>query len=148
MKNIKQIRLIQNALTKEKEKHLIELSKLAQSIDKKISTISRMIVYQNEYTNTEHLRLSRSIPALTKNLYAFSEKMTDLIKQAEAEVLIMQKSKESILQSIEKIDNKMKLMDLFEDKAKMKALLSAEKQEQVMMDDLASIKHTRGEEYE
>jgi len=148
MKDLNQIQLIQTALTKEKEKHLHELAIVVKNIEKKMLTISRMVVYQNEYVNADNLQLSKSIPSLTKNLYAFSEKITDLIQQAECEVLNMQKTKETILQSIEKVDNKIKLMNVFEEKAKREVFLKTERQEQTIADDLASLKYAKGEKYE
>ncbi len=148
MKNLHQIQLIQTALTKEKEKYLHELEIVSKNIEKKMMTISRMVVYQNEYINIDNLKLSKSIPSLTKNLYAFSGKIADLIQQAEIEVVHMQKTKKTILRSIEQVDNKVKLMNVFEEKAKRELFLKMEIQEQTLADDLASIKYARGEEYE
>jgi len=148
MKNLNQIQVIQNALSKEKEKYFHELTNVLKNIEKKMMTISRMIVYQNEYANTDNLKLSKSIPSLTKNLYAFSGKIADLIQKAEIEIVNMKKTKETILQSIEQLENKKKLMNIFEEKAKKEIFLQAEKQEQAIADDLVSMKHAGGDSYE
>ena len=148
MKNLSQIQVIQTALTKEKEKHLHELAIVVKNIDKKMTMINRMVVYQNEYVNSDNLKISKSIPSLIKNLYAFSGKMDDLIKKAEIEIVEMQKTKEAILTTIEQVDNKIKVMNIFEESAKKEAFLKAEKREQAMADDLVSIKHVGGESYE
>lgn len=148
MKDIKQIHTIHAALSKEKEKFMAELAKINQMIDNKLLNIQRMTIYQKEYGNTEYLKLSKVIPSLSKNLEAFSGKISDMIQQGEKDVDMLKNSRKTILQTIEKIDNKIRLMDLFADKARIETMLLSERREQVTMDDLASLKHVRGEEYE
>lgn len=144
MRDIRQIQLISKALIKEKEKNLHELAKINLSIEKKIATITKMEIYQKEYANSENLTLSRCVPALNKNLYLFSKTIADVIYQAEIEVINMKKIRASLLSSIEEIDNKINLMNVFDDRIKREAQTKADKLEQTGLDDLSSIRHIRG----
>ena len=148
MKNIKQIELIQKALAKEKDKHISDLAKLVKYIDNKIENIRRMTMYQNEYDHSENLQLTKSVPVLNKNLCVFSGKISEMIVQTEIELAGLERSKLSLLQLIEKVENKIRIMDIFEDRARLEAFMQADRQEQNMIDDLTSIKHTQGNEYE
>ncbi|MEO8400366.1 MAG: hypothetical protein ABI597_01045 [Gammaproteobacteria bacterium] len=145
MNNSRQIALISTMLGKERECYLFELSKVISFMEKKIATIKKMISYQNDYYTSEHLQLSRSVPALNKNLNAFSRKMTDVIQQAEQELVQLQKNKDKILSSIEDVDNKIRLMNLFADRVKLQAMLQTERREQSEQDELTSRERLRGE---
>lgn len=147
MKNIHQIQLIKQALVKDKKKYSFELSKIINSIEKKSYSILRMVSYQKEYSNSKNLQLTRRTPALNKNLSAFSNKISDVIIQAETELKNMQNTRDSILHTIAEINKKIDLMDVFEDRSNQLALKKQEKIEQTMLDDLVSTKHLR-DDYE
>ncbi len=144
MRDIRQIQLISSALKKDKDKYLHELSKINATIDKKRAIITKMQTYQNEYSNSENLQLSRSVPALNKNLHLFSKTIFDVIYQAEAEIVTIKKIRDALLKSIDAIDNKIKLMNVFNDRIKLELQEKEEKLEQAVLDDLSSTRHMRG----
>lgn len=145
MKNIHQVQLIKEALTKEKKKHSLELTKINNSIEKKSYSILRMVAYQKDYANSNNLQLTHSTPALSKNLSAFSKKINDVIKQAEVELNQMKNIRDSILHIVSELDKKIDLMEVFEQRSKVIELNRLEKTEQNMLDDIVSTNHLRND---
>jgi flagellar biosynthesis chaperone FliJ len=144
MKDIKQVKLITKALEKEKEKYVFEFGIAITAIERKKVLINQMIVYLKEYAVDGKLDLSRSIPALHKNLVLFSQQIEDVISKTEVEMDKLSKSKEIIAKKIEKVDQKITLMNNFEEQIKKANFEKSEKLEQSTLDDLSSIKHLRG----
>ncbi len=144
MRDISQIQVITGALSKEKDKYLHELGRINASIEKKIATINKMQAYQNEYDNSENLQLSRTVPALNQNIYMFSKVVFDVICQAETEVVSLKKIKDSLLETIKKIDNKIDLMNHFNDRLKFENKARSDKLEQSLLDDLVATERSRG----
>jgi len=145
MKDIRQIKIIKTQLEKQRDHYLFEKIKLTDSIDKKYILIEKMLSYQSEYASSSGLSLSRSVPALVKNLYSFSNKISDVITQAENEIANMQKIKKSIMQSVNDLDNKIKLMSLFEEREMAEINRKEEQAEQVALDNITTIKFTRSQ---
>ena len=148
MNDIHQIELITNSLLKEKEKYLFELEKINTSIKNKLSMIDKMKSYQDDYLNNSNLMLSKSIPVLHKNINFFVKRINVVISQAESEISSLGKMKISILESVEKINRKIDLMDVFAKKSKSALKMQEEKREQNTLDDLSSTIKQRESEYE
>lgn len=145
MKNIQQIKLIHDALLKEKEKYSFELTKVNNSIEKKSYSILRMLSYRKDYFNPNNLKLTHATPALNKNFYSFAKKIDEVLKQAEDDLAKMKAARESIFQKINEINKKIDLMDLFENRLKNEAESKADKLEQLMLDDISTTRHLRGD---
>ena len=137
MQSIQQVQLIHNALISERKRFLIELGKVNRFLNKRLSTIEKMISYQSEYSDNNNLKMSRSVPTLHQNLEMFSKKIAKLVSHEELEVKKLENIKESIIDKITNLDQKIKLMANFRDKALMNELLQNDKMEQVMLDELA-----------
>lgn len=145
MRDARQIKLIADALTKQKENYLRELARIMTSMQKKISTIAKMQDYQREYANSTRLHLTHATPSLNKNLQAFIQKIVGVIEQAEKEVVGLKKMQNSLLETIAKLDKKIKLMDIFAARVVATKQYQANCNEQRMLDDLALLKHIRGQ---
>lgn len=143
MRSLRQIKVINQALDKERERYLRELGMIVKTIEKKQSLIQRMADYRREYFADGNLMLTKAVPTLNKNLDLFDKKMEAIIQQTESEVLQFQKSKEAVMQKITTIDSKIQLMELFKIRIHQKTLVRADKQEQRMLDDLSTIKNVR-----
>src|SRR5690348_106206 len=104
MQDIRQIKIINQSLNKEREKYLFELTKVNASIAKKVETINKMLAYHDEYYKSENLKLTHTTPALNKNLDLFAKKIKVVVKQAEDDVKRMNTAKETILSKLEAID--------------------------------------------
>ncbi|GEM_PF-5998074 len=70
--------------------------------------------------------------------------MLEIIKIEENEIANLMKHRGSKLSEIEKIENKIRLMNHFSDKITAEVNLQRETQEQMNLDELTTIKHTRG----
>lgn len=145
MKNLKQVQIIHTALSKEKDRLLSELSKMNLRVNKKMESVKRVLAYYREYSEGNHLSLSKSIPALHKNLDSFSNRMLDIVKIEEVEIANLVKHISSKLKEIEVVENKMKLMDHFSGTIISDNNVRLENIEQMTIDDLSSMKHTRGD---
>lgn len=145
MKNARQIQLIHKTLTKEKDGFLFELGKLNKTINNKLASIQRMIAYEKEYLQGDNLKLSKTKPALSKNLQSFTKQINDVVKQAQYELDTMHKTQTFLHKQIEEIDKKIELMKVFNDRIKVNLVTKANKAEQTLLDDLAGILHLRGD---
>lgn len=146
MKNLGQIKVVNKVLENDRKNFLLELGQVNQMIQKKMANIQKIRSYRSEYTNKDHLQLTKSIPALNQNLEHFTQKISDLINKEELEIVKLQRSRQSLLKTIEQLDNKISMMKTFEDRAKSEIRMKKERIEQANLDDLASNKKTRGEE--
>lgn len=145
MKDLKQIALITNALRAEKDKHLFDLGRTNGLIEKKKYLIDTMKKYLCDYTDASNFKLSNQTPMLIKNLTNFCEKIRVVIKQTEYELQQLTNSAGIIIKRIEKADQKIKLMNKFEEKIVQSNLLKIEKHEQNQLDDLSINRHIRGQ---
>jgi len=145
MKNIAQIKVINNALNKEREKFLFELARINLFIENKLNTLRKFMDYMRDYTEGESFNLSRSIPSLNRNLNSFSTKIQQIILMEEKEIERLLYLKGQKLKNIAEIEQKIKVMDHFEDVAITERHVRMENHEQSSMDELNSIKHTRGD---
>lgn len=146
MKNLGQIKVINKILENDKKNHLLQLGQVNHMIERKIANLKKILLYKSEYTNKENLTLTRRVPALSQNLENFTQKISDLITKEESEITKLQQSKKLIIEDINKLDNKINVMQTFADRAKNEIRIKKEQIEQSNMDDLVSNKKTRGEE--
>jgi flagellar biosynthesis chaperone FliJ len=144
MKNINQVKTIHTALTREKERLMGELTRLNLHINRKVESVKKIMAYYRDYSEGNHLDLSKTVPILSKNLDFFSSRMLEIIKIEENEIANLMKHRGSKLSEIEKIENKIRLMNHFSDKITAEVNLQRETQEQMNLDELTTIKHTRG----
>lgn len=144
MQDLHQIEVIKKALEKERERYIFDLAKQNEMIAKKVHLTQKMSSYLSEYTNDKNFKMSKSIPSLYINLNSFSHQIEDVIEKTEIEITHLKKSTMILFGKIEKIDQKIKLMDVFSDRIVQAKILKNEKREQLALDDLAAIKQIRG----
>ena len=145
MKKMHQIKLIHAALERDHKRYLQELAKMNLLIAKKTATIQKMQSYKKDYARDSNLTLTKSVPGLYKNLDAFIQKIDDVIKLEELEMAKVERMRASILQSLSKLDQKIKLMDIFSNRVVTEELFQENKLEQAMLDDLSGTLHLRGD---
>jgi hypothetical protein len=145
MKNLKQVQTIHGALTKEKNRLCSELINLNLHINKKVDSLKKILEYHHEYAEGNHLNFSRSIPALNKNLDFFANRMLVIVNLEEKEIAILEKHKSAKLNEIEVVENKIKLMNHFSGMIIAETNMKQETMEQLTLDDLSSMKSTRGD---
>jgi hypothetical protein len=145
MENIHQIKTINTALQKEKERWVFELSKLTLMIERKKYLVDKMLIYQNEYNEKGKLEVSKANPMLHKNLDLFYKKMLEALFNAESELERLNSSKNSLLVKIQSIDQKIKLMDIFQERIVEHNKTAADRQEQLQVSDLTINKYSRGD---
>ncbi len=138
MKDPHQIKVITDSLNKEKEKYMHELMRINSLLTNKQSMAEKMQLYLNDYLNNKNLTVSKSIPGLHNNITQFVKKMNSVINQAEFEVETILQIRTSVLEIIEKINQKIDLMNIFDKKVKVDQIKKNEKQEQNVIDDLAA----------
>lgn len=143
MKNIDQVKTIHSALTKEKEKLMSDLLRLNLNINKKMESVKKILAYYQDYSQGNHLSLSRSVPALNRNLDFFSNRMLEIIRMEENEIANLVKHRGSKLNEIEAIENKIRLMNHFADTIQSEMIQKSENLEQMTIDDLSVVKQTR-----
>ncbi len=86
MKNIAQIKVINNALGKERDKFMSELVKVNAYLETKMTTLKKFTDYLREYSESESYSLSRSVPALSRNMNSFSLRLQQIIMAEEKEI--------------------------------------------------------------
>ena len=145
MENIKNIQIIKKSFDQERKKYLYEITKVNNLIAKREATIRKISAYQNEYTNKDNLVLSRTIPTLSRNIDLFTGKIADIIEIEKIEIQKLERMKVSMVTKIGNIDHKIKLMNHFEERAKLEKAVQVEKSDQRELDDLASTAHLRGD---
>lgn len=144
MKDIHQIKLLEKALKKEKEKYMIELAKLDIAIQKKKMLIEKMTLYLKEYHAENKFKITKQHPALFVNLENFSMDIEDVISKTIKEVDELNNTKKTIFDKMQKIEQKIKLMNVFEDKIKIEKAVHENRKEQATLDDYSAVKMTRG----
>lgn len=144
MKNLQQINLISHSLGKDREKLLFEIVRLNTLIQRKMELIEKMASYQHEYSNNPQFNLTRSVPALNKNLESFARKIQGIVvkEKIEAEKLIQ--TRDAKVEKLNTLDQKIKLMQQFTENLQHEMVLAKDKVEQLNMDDLSVIKKSRG----
>ena len=145
MKNLKQVTLIQAALTRERDKLLMELSKINAFLRKKTDSLSKVLAYQKEYAEGVHLKVTRTIPILHKNLDFFSGKIKEIIMTEEKEIAKLINVQKTKLKQIEAVDQKVKLMSSFSASILSELALQSENSEQSGIDDLSATKQSRSD---
>jgi hypothetical protein len=145
MKDKQQINTIQQALSSQKELLVANVSNINMTINKKLVVLKKFIEYQKEYTEAEQFRISRSIPTLVRNLEVFTGKIAHLIRLEEKEVEDLVKKRYAKLEEILKIEQKLKLMQHFLTVIQSEQDYELSKMEQRVIDDMASIKYSRGD---
>jgi flagellar biosynthesis chaperone FliJ len=145
VKNIAQIKVINDALTREKERFMGELARINIHLENKLNTLHRFMEYIKDYNENANYSMSRTIPALNRNLDSFSKKLQQLILVEEKEVEKLTALRAQKIKHIEEIEQKIKVMDHFETIAVTEKQSRMERSEQAGLDELNSIKHSRGE---
>ena len=145
MKNLKQINLIIEALTAEKEKYTYEISKANMGIKKKNDLIQKMKNYINDYLNQDKSSLTHTIPTLTTNLDHFIKKIDGIILLTENEIAEIKIYKNAVLEKINLLDQKIKVMELNKSQIEREAVRKESLAEQSAVDDLVSTRSTRSE---
>lgn len=140
MNNLRQILVITKALEKEKEQHMHELSKTNLNIDKKKMLVDKMSIYLADYFNDLNLKISKEVPNLHINLFNFAKQIEKVITKTNHEIQILEQSRSAYLTRVQKTDQKLKLMNVFEQRVKREKAMIAEKNEQLAIDDITSIK--------
>lgn len=143
MNDLKQIRIIEKALNKEKEHYFFELSRLNGSVEKKKLLIKKITSYLQEYQNENQLIISKSIPLLHKNLDLFINQMRGVIAQTEREIEHLKQNQLFLMKKIQMVEQKIKLMAHFEEKVLCKLKKRSEKIEQTAIDDMAIMQKQR-----
>lgn len=144
MKDIGQIKMIGHALSQEKENFMRELGRINSNLDSKRATLQKFIGYMQDYSEGENFSASRSIPSLNKNLDSFAKRIREIIISEEKEIERLLKLKEQQISRIEELEQKIRAMSLFEERAVTDKRQTQEKTEQAGMDDLTSTRHSRG----
>lgn len=137
MKNLHQIKAINQVLDAKKNKLMVDHANIVAYIKKKMDNIQKFREYQKEYMAENFLLLSKTTPLLHKNLNSFLTKIENIILKEQHEIDMLELRKKGLQQEIEKFDHKMNVMDKFEDKIKTDNRYKKERSEQAFMDDLA-----------
>ncbi len=145
MNNDRQILLINKALRSQRDSFLSELTKINRFIEKKLANIKKIMLYQNEYSSNDNLKLSKTIPALHKNFNLFNKKIDKVIEIEEIEIENLKKTQKTMLDKIEELNQKIKVMNQFKEKSDLQKRMESEKKEQKYLDELTSTKHIRGQ---
>ena len=145
MKNLQHVNLIGKKFKHEKNVYLRELSVIQQLLTRKIDSIKKIMVYQQEYSNNTKFKKSYTIPALSQNMDQFLLKLAALIKKEEIEITQLKKKKEMVIERLTVLEHKLKMMENFRDKILQAKTELEEKLIQRAIDDLIAIKHTRGD---
>lgn len=145
MNNDRQILLINKALRTQRDSCLSELSKINRFIEKKLANIKKIMLYQNEYSSNDNLKLSKTIPALHKNFNLFNKKIDKVIEIEEIEIEKLKKTQKSMLDKIEELNQKIKVMNQFKERSDLQKRMESEKKEQKFLDELTSTKQSRGQ---
>jgi flagellar biosynthesis chaperone FliJ len=144
MENLKNIKIIKKSYDLDRQKFVYEIHKVNNLIARREATIQKITSYKKEYTNDDNLQLSKSIPVLSKNIDLFTAKIDAIIDAEKVEIEKLHRIKSSIMTKIVSLDDKIKLMGHFEDKANATKALKMEKADQTSLDDLSSTMHLRG----
>lgn len=147
MQDLHQLQLIIKALEIERNKSLREVGAMNKNIAYKRSLSAKMTNYLAEYQNSNNLNLSRTIPSLNKNIYTFSKQIEAVIEKTAVELAQLMKMREVMMEKYAKINSKLDLMRIFEEKLMNEANKKVERLEQVTQDDLAALKY-RGKKNE
>lgn len=140
MDNLRQISVVSQSFQEERKTFLIELVKVNGLIAKKKQTIERIFLYQKEYKDFNNYKLTRETPALYKNLHLFEKQIDNLIFNERNEIKRLEQIRGSIIEKIENLDQKIRLMKQFKDRTIKANLEKADKVEQFMIDDLSSVR--------
>jgi flagellar biosynthesis chaperone FliJ len=137
MKNLQQIKAIGDVLDAKKSKLIADHANIIAYIKRKLDNIQKFREYQKEYTAENHLLLSKSTPLLHKNLNSFLDKIESIILKEQHEIDMLELRRRGLQDEIEKFDQKINVMDKFEEKIHFDMKQRNERNEQSFMDDLA-----------
>lgn len=146
MNDLKQIRVLIEALTKQKDKYLNELTRLNANINVKNSMIEKMQSYRSNYLNNCELKNNQTSPMLYKNSNLFIIKIDQAIEHTQKELHSLNKIKISLFETIDKVNKKIEVINVFDAKTKKDLKEKEDKREQVVLDDIASTMRRRQKE--
>lgn len=144
MKDIRQLKIIIKALDCRRERHLQQLARLNGIIESKKNLINKMKYYQHDYTNNNTLKMSKSVSGLNQNLDLFIRKMEEVITQTSMEISQLQQSVGHTYSLMTKVDQELELMHQFMTNLLKEKNRQSERNEQLAIDDLASVKKAKG----
>lgn len=145
MKNLHQIQAINQVFDAKKNKLMADYANIGAYIQKKAENIQKFRQYQQEYAAENFLVLSKSTPLLHKNLNSFLAKIETIISKEQHEIDMLELRKRALQEEIEKFDQKIEMMDKFEEKVQSDIEQRADKLDQSYMDDLAVNRKVRSD---
>lgn len=138
MKDIRQIKLINQKLEQQKFNYQIDLTKTNKLIEKKTISHNRMLSYRNDYINSEKLQITRIMPNLNININLFIKKINNVIYITEVEIDKLKEEKKIIEDKLAEVDKKIDLMSMFENNIKKIIKIQQEQSEQSALDDMVA----------
>lgn len=147
MKNERQLNLICMSLTKEKDKFLLELTKVGKMLEGKVNSLEKIKSYHDDCHHNDKLKMTKQVPILTKNLSSFGKKIMDLIQQEEMEIVRLGRVKQNLVAKVSQLDQKIKFIKSAIERLSREKQVVMDKKEQLAIDDLSANKLVR-EEYE
>ncbi len=146
MRDIRQIKVIQQSLERQKAIIQTDLTRINQFLAQKRESLQRLITYLHEYMDAKEVRISHRVPALHQNRIQFTLKIEKIIHSEENEIkkiIIIQQAK---LQQLRVLEQKLQTMNHFLAKIQLENMQAANRQDQLRNDDLAALKLMRGED--
>lgn len=137
MKDIKQVKTVKKGLKKQKESFLRELTLINEAIDKKSLLIMKMQTYLAEYETSQTLEKTRLIPALHNNYISFTQQIQGVVFQTEKEIDQIKLKRIPVITELDIIEQKIKLMEKFEEKIEIENSRTIEKNNQNLIDELS-----------
>jgi hypothetical protein len=104
-----------------------------------------MHAYKNDYMNDNNLSISKLIPNLNKNIHLFVRKLDNITSNADIEMQSLIKMRDSLLSTIEVINNKIELVKKYKNNFLETERKLQGKHEQLMIDDIVSTLEERME---
>lgn len=139
MKNLHHVNLIEKKFLYDKKMQLIELGKVQKLLASKRNSVQKLTIYQHEYTNNEHFKLTYAIPALSKNMNAFSQKLSSLIEKEDNEIKQLEGRQKEMMDKLLLLEHKLKMMEKFKEKMISAQTELEEKIIQHAVDDLVAL---------
>ena len=146
MQDIRQIKVIQQSLERQKALLQNDLARINQFLGQKRESLQRLITYLREYMDAKEMRISHRVPALHQNRINFTLKIERIIHQEENEIKKIISVQQNKLQQLYAIEQKLQTMSHFLKRIQVEKMQTENRQDQLRNDDLAALKLMRGED--
>lgn len=146
MRDVRQIKIIQQSLERQKAVVQTDLTRINQFLAQKRESLQRLITYLREYMDAKEVRLSHRVPALHQNRIQFTLKIEKIIHLEENEIKKIISAQQAKLQQLHMLEQKLQTMNHFLAKIQLENMQAANRQDQLRNDDLAALKLMRGED--